>query len=286
MLKFTAPEKMETHQRVFLALKHLAIDGCATAMVNAIASMIERHPETAGRALQDLATDGSISVVQSPLPPRGPGTWKLNVEEILSPVRTTGMTDGQIARLLELWPTGMSTNAIGKKIGASKNAVVGKAGRLGLSRPSPIKVQTEKKKRVRPSRAKHRIEGVGALAIPKVLGARPRLSRATRALAPVGFGQIGVRPEPVPIERVKALIATEARSELIVFRATRPKFTADGGAMLGPSQNPCRWPVRDGSASNPLGWIFCGIDKINGRSYCLSCCKQAYVNFRVLGDAR
>jgi hypothetical protein len=273
MLKFSCPEKLETHQRVFLALKHLAINGCATAMVNAIASMIERHPETAGQALQDLATDGSISVVQSPFPPRGPGTWKLNVEEILSPVRTTGMTDNQIAQLLELWPTGMSTNAIGKKIGASKNAVVGKAGRLGLSRPSPIKVQTEKKKRVRPSRAKRKIEGTEPLAIPKVLGARPRLSRAIRAPAPVGRGQIGVRPEPVPIERVKALITAEARSEPIVFRAPRPKFTADGGAMFGPSQRPCQWPVRDGSVIVP--WVMCGIDRAS-RVYCAAHHKRAY----------
>lgn len=46
----------------------------------------------------------------------------------------------QIAQLCELWDDkSLSTAEIGRRMGASKNAVVGKAGRLGLpSRPSPI----------------------------------------------------------------------------------------------------------------------------------------------------
>lgn len=42
-------------------------------------------------------------------------------------------------RLEDLWHEGLSTAAIGRKIGFSKNAVVGKVHRLGLpGRPSPI----------------------------------------------------------------------------------------------------------------------------------------------------
>ncbi len=44
----------------------------------------------------------------------------------------------KIDRLRDLWATGMSTALIGKALGVSKNAVVGKASRIGLSRPSPI----------------------------------------------------------------------------------------------------------------------------------------------------
>jgi hypothetical protein len=41
--------------------------------------------------------------------------------------------------LRELWNQGYSAQAIGKHLGVSKNAVIGKANRLGLTpRPSPI----------------------------------------------------------------------------------------------------------------------------------------------------
>jgi GcrA cell cycle regulator len=49
-------------------------------------------------------------------------------------------TPEQINQLTRLWSEGLSTADIGKRLGISKNAVVGKAHRLHLdSRPSPIK---------------------------------------------------------------------------------------------------------------------------------------------------
>lgn len=49
-------------------------------------------------------------------------------------------TEETIARLKELWEQGLSTAEIGRQIGITKNAVVGKAHRLGLpARPSPIR---------------------------------------------------------------------------------------------------------------------------------------------------
>ena len=50
--------------------------------------------------------------------------------------------DEKISRLKKLWTEGLTTGEIGKRLGVSKNAVVGKAHRLGLKgRPSPIKRQ-------------------------------------------------------------------------------------------------------------------------------------------------
>ena len=49
-------------------------------------------------------------------------------------------TDDVISRLKALWAEGHSTAEIGRRIGVSKNAVVGKAHRLSLdARPSPIR---------------------------------------------------------------------------------------------------------------------------------------------------
>ncbi len=52
-------------------------------------------------------------------------------------------TDELIEQLKTLWADGLTTGDIGKRLGISKNAVVGKAHRLGLKgRPSPIKRDT------------------------------------------------------------------------------------------------------------------------------------------------
>ena len=58
--------------------------------------------------------------------------------------------DTNVARLKELWDQGLPTAQIGKLLGFTKNAVVGKAHRIGLERrPSPIRrtaVKPDRKK--------------------------------------------------------------------------------------------------------------------------------------------
>jgi GcrA cell cycle regulator len=49
-------------------------------------------------------------------------------------------TDELVAELTRLWTEGLSTAEIGRRLGLTKNAVVGKAHRLALApRPSPLK---------------------------------------------------------------------------------------------------------------------------------------------------
>ncbi len=61
----------------------------------------------------------------------------------------TTWTPERVAEVTRLWNEGLTTAEIGKRIGVSKNAVVGKAHRLGLPpRPSPIK--RGKRPRARP----------------------------------------------------------------------------------------------------------------------------------------
>jgi GcrA cell cycle regulator len=50
-------------------------------------------------------------------------------------------SDDLITALAALWAEGHSTAEIGRRLGVSKNAVVGKAHRLSLTpRPSPVKI--------------------------------------------------------------------------------------------------------------------------------------------------
>ena len=46
--------------------------------------------------------------------------------------------DAAVTQLRQLWAEGHSTAEIGRRMGLSKNSVIGKADRLGLNRPNPL----------------------------------------------------------------------------------------------------------------------------------------------------
>src|SRR6266550_4106038 len=64
-------------------------------------------------------------------------------------------TDERIERLKTMWTQGSTASQIAEELGGvSRNAVIGKAHRLGLeSRPSPVKAGEEKEKKGKPAPA-------------------------------------------------------------------------------------------------------------------------------------
>lgn len=92
-------------------------------------------------------------------PARGlPGAW-LSLYNGFSPPFGTkentpmAWTDDRIARLKELWKKGLSASQIAGELGGvTRNAVIGKAHRLGLqSRPSPVKGDASRAKKPAPA---------------------------------------------------------------------------------------------------------------------------------------
>jgi GcrA cell cycle regulator len=96
-------------------------------------------------------------------------------------------TDETIARLRALWDEGHSTAEVGRRLGVTKNAVVGKAHRLNLpARPSPIRRSTGEARTVR--RAPRRTTGptlpvLAAALIPAA--PRPVEAKVAPAVRPV-----------------------------------------------------------------------------------------------------
>src|SRR5688572_5306387 len=82
-------------------------------------------------------------------------------------------TDERIERLKTMWTQGSTASQIAEELGGvSRNAVIGKAHRLGLeSRPSPVKAGEEKEKKPKPAPA------------PKVAKPAPAPAKAAPAAA-------------------------------------------------------------------------------------------------------
>lgn len=102
--------------------------------------------------------------------------------------------DETIARIRALWDEGLSTAEIGRRMGITKNAVVGKAHRLNLpARPSPIQ-RTLGEKKPRRS-APRRVTGPTLPMLHAATASSPAPFRPTVVLRTVA-------PQPRPAGRV------------------------------------------------------------------------------------
>ena len=207
-------------------------------------------------------------------------------------------TDETIARLRELWSQGLSTAEIGRQLSITKNAVVGKAHRLGLPpRPSPIRNRkvkdgetpsTETPRRKPPTRktAAPKVEETADLlaekAEAKSTPAKVETAKPVAAPKPSpAMESIMASPPPRPAAKAEAAVRSapvtpEPRVAPPVRPAPPPRFTAsiDRPARRGPS---CCWPI--GDPGTP-GFHFCGATPLPGKPYCAEHAAIAYVKIR------
>ncbi|HTR17617.1 MAG TPA: GcrA family cell cycle regulator [Acetobacteraceae bacterium] len=155
-------------------------------------------------------------------------------------------TEELIARLRGLWDEGHSTAEIGRRMGISKNAVVGKAHRLSLpARPSPIK-RDAASGQAAPAPAR-RISG------PTL----PCLAAAEET------------PPVAPVVTIPA--ATPSPRPAPVLRAVPP------APRPAPRAATCCWPI--GEPGTP-SFRFCDQAAAGGRPYCGEHAQIAYVRVR------
>lgn len=89
-----------------------------------------------------------------------------------------GWTDAMVVRLRALWAEGHSTAEIGRRLGLTKNAIVGKARRLDLpARPSPIVRNGEPRPPATPRAARVTLPPLASVSAPP-LPIAPTLSRS------------------------------------------------------------------------------------------------------------
>ena len=199
-------------------------------------------------------------------------------------------TDERIDRLKELWSKGMTASQIAEELGGvSRNAVIGKAHRLGLqSRPSPVKANEpakEKKAKAapaakpaaaevpapRPAPAPERAAAPAAAPAPRPAApaassssSAPESQPMVRSIGPGGF--IRQTPSeqqtPIPPAPPRRLVPAKPSAEV-----------ADKTGLLDLNEKICKWPM--GHPGEP-DFHFCGAPANPGFPYCVEHCGVAY----------
>ena len=202
-------------------------------------------------------------------------------------------TDERIERLKALWTKGMTASHIADELGGvSRNAVIGKAHRLGLqARPSPVKPnepepKAKKAKEERPAPAAAPVKAAAAES-PRPAPARPEPRPAPepeaeaapaqpaprvpnprepviRSIGPGGFVRQGPGDQqaPIPPAPPRRLVPAKPSPEV-----------ADKTGLLDLSEKVCKWPM--GHPGEP-DFHFCGQPSNPGFPYCVAHCGVAY----------
>ncbi len=190
-------------------------------------------------------------------------------------------TDERIDRLKHLWTQGMTASQIADELGGvSRNAVIGKAHRLGLqSRPSPVKPNdplpapadvapkpaispiAEPSERPLPAAAEAASEPAHPVEQPVQAQAPvPQI----RSNGPGGFLRQGPgdQQSPIPPAPPRRLVPAQPSAEV-----------ADKTSLLDLNEKICKWPL--GHPGEP-DFHFCGKSANPGFPYCVEHCGVAY----------
>ncbi|MEL1249637.1 GcrA family cell cycle regulator [Aurantiacibacter gilvus] len=201
-------------------------------------------------------------------------------------------TEERIATLTKMWEGGATASEIATELGGvSRNAVIGKAHRLGLkARPSPVKANDKKKAakkkaapaKAPPPKAKAPAPAKKAKEAPATAKPEPKPAAASPgtnsqpipnrqedlpkivSYGPGGFLRQGPGDQQAPIPPAPPRRLVPAKPDPSI---------ADKTSLLDLNDRVCRWPM--GHPGEP-DFHFCGVKVNPGFPYCVEHCGRAY----------
>jgi GcrA cell cycle regulator len=160
----------------------------------------------------------------------------------MSGTEVMGWSEDRVQLLMKLWNDGRSASQIASELGGvTRNAVIGKVHRLGLSgrAKTPSSVAPRAKK--------------------------PKAPVAPRTSAPVSRGNTALKPQYAPVAQPIAEAAVEPLENVVPI--------GERCTLLELKESSCRWPIGDPGKSD---FLFCGGKSDAGVPYCAYHCRIAY----------
>jgi GcrA cell cycle regulator len=156
--------------------------------------------------------------------------------------RRMSWSDERVELLRKLWQDGLSASRIAAELGGvTRNAVIGKVHRLGLS---------------------------GRAKTPRAAGPRPRKARPSLPPRPVArmLGNTALKMEAEALARPRPVRAPAPVEELFIPPDER-------ATILSLTERSCKWPIGDPSGDD---FYFCGRQSLTGVPYCEHHARIAY----------
>lgn len=181
-----------------------------------------------------------------------------------------------LKKLKALTGKGLSTSEIGKRLGMSKNAIVGKLNRLGWNAKAggaPTVKETESKSVTKKSTDKK----ASAKTTAKVKVTEKKTTAVkTTAKSAAKKTTVAKKTEKKTAEKVKETekntVAKTAKVD-VKNLAMHQRIIQHSLEMANLKPNQCRWPIGDPDSEH---FHFCGETVFVGKPYCYEHCKQAY----------
>jgi len=191
-------------------------------------------------------------------------------------------TDERVETLKKMWAEGQSASQIAKELGGvTRNAVIGKVHRLGLSNRvgggaseeepevavAPAPAATAAPPRAEPAAPKPAVVAEA----PRLAPERPTPAPERPAVAPAAMSTAVVTPlpirkaiipagQPLPPQPSANEISPEALASVREVEKRAKKLT-----LMELTERTCKWPIGDPATED---FWFCGLPSVAGKPYC------------------
>jgi GcrA cell cycle regulator len=181
-------------------------------------------------------------------------------------------TDERVETLKKMWAEGQSASQIAKELGGvTRNAVIGKVHRLGLSnRVGGVGGREDGEEEIAAAAAPPPRPAAEAPRAPepaKAAEARPAADRPAAAQAPASnVTQLPLRKpivpagQPLPPQPSANEISPEALASVREVEKKAKKLT-----LMELTERTCKWPIGDPATDD---FWFCGLPSLPGKPYC------------------
>jgi GcrA cell cycle regulator len=164
-------------------------------------------------------------------------------------------TDERVELLKKMWGEGQSASQIAKELGGvTRNAVIGKVHRLGLSNRATTTTKTESKAKPAP-KAEAKPKPAPKPAEPAAKAEDPPAPKpipARKQIIPAG--------QPLPPQPSANEISPEAMAKVSAVEKKAKKLS-----LMELTERTCKWPVGDPATED---FWFCGLPVQQGKPYC------------------